>query len=181
MGFALPKDYSPNYTYSDYCQWEGRWELIDGIPHAMSPQPSGKHQRVCLELVSQLRDALSNCNKCEASLPMDWKIGENTVLQPDLFVACFPFIDSKFIDRAPALVVEVLSPSTRTKDLTVKRAIYLDQKVKYYLIMDPDTEEYLVLELNGNEYIEAAKGHDGKFSFQLEDCVADVDFSTVWK
>ncbi|HJY21679.1 MAG TPA: hypothetical protein VJ279_02270 [Hanamia sp.] len=27
----------PYYTYKDYCAWEGRWELIDGIPFAMSP------------------------------------------------------------------------------------------------------------------------------------------------
>jgi len=26
----------PHYTYSDYENWEGQWELIDGIPYAMS-------------------------------------------------------------------------------------------------------------------------------------------------
>jgi len=31
--------YLPNYTYEDYCQWEGQWELIEGIPYAMSPLP----------------------------------------------------------------------------------------------------------------------------------------------
>lgn len=30
----------PHYTYSDYCNWEGRWELIEWIPYAMSPAPS---------------------------------------------------------------------------------------------------------------------------------------------
>ncbi|HZH65515.1 MAG TPA: hypothetical protein VEY10_11550 [Flavisolibacter sp.] len=34
----------PYYTYEDYVQWEGKWELIDGIPHAMSPAPTPKHQ-----------------------------------------------------------------------------------------------------------------------------------------
>lgn len=29
--------YLPNYTYEDYCQSEGQWELIEGIPYAMSP------------------------------------------------------------------------------------------------------------------------------------------------
>jgi hypothetical protein len=29
----------PHYTYEDYCKWEGRWELINGIPHTMSPAP----------------------------------------------------------------------------------------------------------------------------------------------
>ena len=34
----------PYYTYEDYCHWEGRWELIDGIPYAMSPAPNPIHQ-----------------------------------------------------------------------------------------------------------------------------------------
>jgi hypothetical protein len=29
----------PHYTYADYVQWEGKWEVIDGVPHAMSPAP----------------------------------------------------------------------------------------------------------------------------------------------
>jgi hypothetical protein len=38
----------PHYTYSDYEQWEGQWELIDGIPYAMSPLPVPKHQKIHL-------------------------------------------------------------------------------------------------------------------------------------
>jgi hypothetical protein len=30
----------PHYTYEDYCHWEGRWEVIDGISYAMIPAPS---------------------------------------------------------------------------------------------------------------------------------------------
>jgi len=29
----------PHYTYDNYVQWEGRLELICGVPHAMSPSP----------------------------------------------------------------------------------------------------------------------------------------------
>ncbi len=36
--------YRPYYTYENYCEWEGRWELIDGIPYAMSPLPVPAHQ-----------------------------------------------------------------------------------------------------------------------------------------
>jgi Uma2 family endonuclease len=180
MGFALPSDYRPGHTYEDYLLWEGNWELIDGIPHAMSPAPTAKHQRICGKLLSQLQNELSSCSNCEVSLPVDWKVNDNTVVQPDLFVACFPFLDDKYIERAPTLIVEVLSPSTRTKDLTVKREIYLDQRVKYYVIMDPVKEEYLVLELVGDTYSEVANGHDGKFSFHFDDCKAEVDFSSVW-
>lgn len=181
MGYALPREFYPSYTYDDYCHWEGQWELIDGHVYAMSPLPTGRHQRISGRLYGQLERELEGCSSCEVSMPMDWKISEETVVQPDLFVACFPFLNEKFIDRPPTLVVEVLSPSTRLKDLNVKRNIYLDQGVKYYLIIDPDIEEYTVLELSGEAYKESAIGHDGTFTFNLKGgCDATVDFSRVW-
>lgn len=181
MGHALPKDYSPGHTYEEYCEWEGRWELIEGIPHAMSPLPTGKHQWISLRVASQLDKELEGCHDCNASLPMDWKIGSFTVLQPDVFVACFPFKDKKFIEQPPSLVVEVLSPATRGKDLNLKRGIYEDQGVRYYVIIDPTTDEYIVLELVDGKYAEVANGHGGKFTFTFgHDCSAAVDFSKIW-
>ena len=43
---ALRIEDLPHYTYDDYVQWEGRWELINGIPYAMTPAPSVKHQLI---------------------------------------------------------------------------------------------------------------------------------------
>ena len=43
---TIAAKYLPNYTYEDYCQWEGHWELIEGIPYAMSPQPVPIHQKI---------------------------------------------------------------------------------------------------------------------------------------
>ena len=34
---AIQRFESPHYTYEDFCQWEGQWELIQGIPYAMTP------------------------------------------------------------------------------------------------------------------------------------------------
>lgn len=33
-----------NYTYDDYKIWQDDWELISGVPLAMSPAPMRKHQ-----------------------------------------------------------------------------------------------------------------------------------------
>jgi len=180
MGFALAKKNLPNYTYDDYCQWEGRWELIDGIPYAMSPLPSGKHQWVSFALASQFHEQLKSCNKCEVSLPMDWKIGEHTVLQPDLFVACFEFKTKKYITQAPVLVVEVLSPSNRNKDIEVKSKIYAGQGVKYYLVIEPKDDSYMVYKLSGDNYKLVKSGHKGKYLFELETCKAEIDFDKLW-
>ena len=181
MGFALKIENLPKYTYNDYCQWEGRWELIEGIPYSMSPQPVGKHQWICKKLSYQFEDELEICGKCNVSLPMDWKIDENTVLQPDLFVACFNFKNLKFITESPIIVVEVLSPSTRDKDITVKFNIYQEQGVKYYVIIDPEDDSYKIYELTENKYQLVKSGHDGSFNFELgSNCKAEIDFSKLW-
>ena len=54
----------PHYTYEDYCNWEGRWELIDGIPYAMSPALIPAHQLISATLIAMLHNALKN-NKCK--------------------------------------------------------------------------------------------------------------------
>src|SRR5689334_2550335 len=101
----------PYYTYEDYVQWEGKWELIDGIPYAMSPSATPKHQIIANTLGALFYIALKNCKHCKAAQATDFKIAEDTVVQPDLAVLCRP-TDKKFIDFPPALVVEILSPST---------------------------------------------------------------------
>jgi hypothetical protein len=43
---ALKEEYIPRYSYKDYLEWEGKWELIGGIAYAMSPAPIIKHQEI---------------------------------------------------------------------------------------------------------------------------------------
>ena len=57
----------PHYTYEDYCRWEGQWELIDGIPYAMSPAPRPEHQSIATNLAAELRLALKK-NKCNCKV-----------------------------------------------------------------------------------------------------------------
>jgi hypothetical protein len=45
----------PNYTYSDYCKWEGNWEVIEGIAYAMSPMANPRHQYLATEISISLR------------------------------------------------------------------------------------------------------------------------------
>ena len=62
----------PYYTYDEYCQWEGKWELIEGMPYAMSPAPVPQHQRASLILSFQFEQAIKKgCKKCKTYLPLD--------------------------------------------------------------------------------------------------------------
>ena len=57
----------PNYEYDEYIKWEGRWEIIDGIPYAMSPAPNIKHQDISGEITYQLKSKLKKCQNCQKS------------------------------------------------------------------------------------------------------------------
>ncbi|MBC7722564.1 MAG: Uma2 family endonuclease [Pedobacter sp.] len=170
----------PHYTYDDYCIWEGKWELIYGIPYAMSPAPTTKHQRITAALLSEFHFALKKCKHCRVYDPVDYKVAEDTVIQPDVLVICGkPKLN--FLDFAPSLVVEVLSPSTALKDRHTKYDIYESKGVKYYLIVSQDTEEVEVFQLVEGAYQLQQKGHAFPFSFSFdEDCNIDIDFGEIW-
>ena len=73
---AMKKEYYPNYSYDDYKLWEGDWELIYGVPYAMAPAPMIKHQAISNRIAWQLQEVLQKCEKCQALLPIDWKVDE---------------------------------------------------------------------------------------------------------
>ena len=177
----IPPEYLPNYTYTDYCEWEGNWELINGIPYAMSPAPIIKHQLVNLNLGSNYKQALKKgCGKCKAVLPIDWKISENTILQPDLSIICGE-VTKKYLDYVPVLVAEILSPSTALKDRNLKKEIFLSQGVKYFLILDPTTDKLEIYECVNGAYQPIAISPKS-FLFTFEDgCTADVNFEDIWE
>ena len=178
MQFA--NKYLPHYTYEDYCLWEGNWELINGIPYAMSPAPILKHQLVNSNLIALFNEALKKgCNKCKAYMPIDWKVKEDTIVQPDLSVICGEG-NTKYLDYAPVLVAEILSPSTALKDRNLKKEIYLSQGVKYYLILDPAFDRLEIYELINEAYSPVSVSPDN-FIFTFEDdCIADVNFGGIW-
>ena len=171
----------PYYTYADYVQWEGRWEIIDGIPYAMSPAPTPRHQIIGASLLSEFRFALKTCAPCNVSQPIDYLIAEDTILQPDMLVICRD-IQKKFLDFAPSLVTEILSPSTALKDRHTKAALYAGQKIPYYIIISPDTEEAEVYVREENDYVLKQKGKSFVFTFPFpEGCSATIDFAEIWK
>lgn len=171
----------PHYTYDDYVHWEGRWELIDGIPYAMSPAPIPKHQIACTNLSAEFRFALKRCKHCKAMQPVDYKVKEDTVYQPDMLVVCKP-IQKKFLDFPPSLVVEVLSPSSVLMDRHTKFFAYQEQGIPYYLIVSPETEETEIYTLENGEYVLRQKAVSFTYTFGLhEDCEIAIDFAEVWK
>jgi Uma2 family endonuclease len=156
MGSAKALDY---YTYNDYLSWDDteRYELIDGVPFAMSA-PSQKHQRVAGGLFSQLWNYL-NGKPCQVFYaPFDVRLNaegnDDTVVQPDILVVC----DSKKLgerscDGAPDMVVEVLSPSTAQFDIVRKFKLYRKYGVREYWIVDPESKTVNIYLLKDGVYV----------------------------
>jgi Uma2 family endonuclease len=173
----------PHYTYEDYCNWEGRWELIDGIPYAMSPAPSPRHQWIVVNVVSELREAIkkSNCTHCKVYDFVDVKVEEDTIVQPDASLICKP-IHKRFVDFPPTLVVEILSESTALKDRITKFAIYEKFGIKYYLIVDPEKETVEIYSLQDSKYTLQDLAPENAFTFFLtDDCNFDIIVKNFWE
>jgi Uma2 family endonuclease len=179
---ALKFEDLPHYTYEDYVQWEGKWEIIHGIPYAMTPSPTKTHQRLAVKIAAQLENLLVNCESCQVYLPIDWQITEDTVVQPDLLVVCDENPDDVKLSVPPVLVFEILSPSTSRKDRTLKYRLYENAGVKYYCIIDPVKQSADVFTLLDGEkqYRETGEFHDGKILFDLGKCTMAFDFARIF-
>ena len=170
----------PHYTYDDYVQWEGRWELIRGIPFAMVPAPVIRHQDLCVEIVFQLKTLLKDCLKCKVLLPLDWQVAEDTVVQPDVLVVCGENIQGTKLEIPPVLVFEVLSPASGRKDRIIKYQLYEQAGVKYYCIVDPETDSADVFVLQKERFREAEVFKNGSMRFDLGPCQILFDFKKVF-
>ncbi len=48
-------EYLPHYTYEDYKQWEGKWELIGGVAYAIALAPMIEHQIISNNIAWELK------------------------------------------------------------------------------------------------------------------------------
>jgi Uma2 family endonuclease len=137
----LQRKKAERFTWQDYRSWsEGeRWELLDGVPYAMSPAPVVDHQKVTGRLYARLDSALAG-KPCQPLVaPTDVHLSDLDVVQPDVFVVCKPEkILRTHIEGAPEVVVEVLSPSTAVRDLREKKALYERFGVLEYVVVHPE-------------------------------------------
>jgi Uma2 family endonuclease len=132
-----------------------RYELVDGCL-IVTPSPNLAHQEFVGNLYVLLSGACPPGYKVILA-PFDFKAGPATVLEPDLLVARSDDFGPQRIERAPLLVVEVSSPSTRRIDRGTKRLAFEAAGVAAYWLVDPDPPSLTVLHLEGGAYVEHAQ------------------------
>ena len=169
-----------NYTYDDYKQWEGDWELIEGIPFAMSPAPMRKHQGLAYEIARILGNQIEKCESCEVVGEVDYKISDETIVRPDVVLTCGE-THELYLTKAPEIIVEVVSKSSAKRDEVYKFDIYEKEKVKYYIIVYPDDLYAKVYKLDGKSYDKQGDFSLESYHFEETKCGVSLDFEKVFK
>ena len=112
-------------------------EKINGQEVLMSPRPATRHSRAAGRIYGIFFQFLRK-KRCEAFFEHEIHIDDENVFVPDVLIICDKNkIKTNWIDGAPDLVVEVLSPSTTINDRGIKKDVYERSGVKEYWIVDP--------------------------------------------
>ena len=131
-----------HYTVHEVAEWDGDWELFEGFPINMAPAPGGAHSLSSAALITQLSNALAANDGCRCHVvnKMEWHISNSTKWRPDIAIVCDadpPLAEQPHLTEAPALIIEILSMSTRRRDLGAKLHSYEAEGVDWYLTVDP--------------------------------------------
>lgn len=136
-----------------------RYELLEGEVY-MTPPPSVEHQSNVGELHAWLHRAQEAGYGRAFVAPIGVLLAEDILVEPDaLFVRRerLAIVGEQYIEGAPDLVCEVLSPGTRRRDLTIKYQLYARGGVSDYRVVDPTTRTVTCYALAGGAYVEAAR------------------------
>ncbi len=146
-------------TYEDYALFpeDGqRHEVLDG-EHYVTPAPTPGHQITSGRLHLKL-GSFVNEHRLGLLLyaPLDVVLSEHDIAQPDLLFLSNEragLLTQKNVQGAPDLVIEILSDSTRRRDLTLKRARYERCGVREYWLVDPTRKTVRVFRREGEAFL----------------------------
>ena len=157
---------TPRLTYQDYADLEGdeRYELLDG-ELILVASPNRDHQDVVMELGFQMRTFVKENDLGRVYIaPFDVLFTDTNVVQPDIMFISRErehILTHANVQGAPDLIVEILSPSSSTRDWRAKRGLYAAHGVREYWIVDPANRIVSVLLLqNGVLEIEQTLTED---------------------
>ena len=174
------------YTLDDYYALpdEKRVELIDGVFFDMAA-PSSVHQLIQMRLWALIDQCIQkgNCPCKVLAAPFDVQLDRDnkTMVQPDVLIIC----NQERIRRwgfygEPDYVAEILSPSTRGKDMLLKLNKYLKAGVREYWVIDPDNLTVIVYDLE-HELKLKTYGFDEKVPLLISGGKCEIDFNIIYE
>jgi Uma2 family endonuclease len=129
------------------------FEIINSITW-MFARPNLTHENIVGNLYVILKMFLKG-KKCKALYEPEVKLQANmNVFIPDVAIVCDPekIANGQRIEGAPDLVVEILSPSTALRDMTIKKEVYEKYGVKEYWIVSPDEKAVQIFILKDGQF-----------------------------
>jgi Uma2 family endonuclease len=152
---------SLKYTHADLLQMPDdgkRREIIDGDLY-VTPSPIDRHQMILFNLTMAFGKFLEAhpAGKLRFA-PLDVILSDHDVLEPDLLLVLNEHqgILQDWVRGAPDLVVEILSPTTATRDRGIKLKAYARYGVREYWIVDPTAQVIEVYRLTAEGFHLAA-------------------------
>ncbi len=154
---ALPADRIYNTKYIESLPEGHRAELLDGEIYDLAA-PGVIHQQLIAQLTrvigKHIGDHKGACRVFLAPFAVypDGIEDEYNYVEPDISVVCDParLTNGKGCDGAPDWVIEVTSPSTRSRDYLYKMDKYRSAGVREYWIVNPDTRNVMVYDFTQN-------------------------------
>jgi Uma2 family endonuclease len=132
----------PRYTAAEIRRFPDdrlRYEVIRGELF-VTPAPGTWHQRAVLELARRLQDYLEAYGLGEAlPAPFEVEFTDDSAVQPDIIAILEPQRDrltTKHFHGPPALVVEIVSYSSKRTDRLQKQRLYREEGVPEYWVVD---------------------------------------------
>ena len=139
-----------NYTISDLesLPKDKRFELIDGYIYEMS-QPSIPHVLIMQGIYRQLWSCIDRhkapCKVMVSDVGVRLDRDDQTMVSPDIILFCDrSMLQYRYIDGAPDLVMEILSPSNRKYDQEIKKLKYESAGVREYWLIDPERQKIIL-------------------------------------
>lgn len=120
-------------------------ELIGGEIF-VTPSPVKRHEQLLIRLTLSVGNHL-DAHPDQGDLftaRFDVVMSPHDVVEPDLLVVLGDqqtILNDKNVRGAPGLIAEILSPSTRKRDQTLKRGLFDRQGVREYWMVDPDRNQ----------------------------------------
>ena len=151
MNVAKPLEIKTLIEFETMPKEEGwNYELIDGLM-MMSPRPAAKHQVINGNLYSELRHKLKG-GRCIPIPEIDLVLEGNNLI-PDLMVICNEDItDMKRYEKPPLIAIEIVSPTSASRDHIIKRRKYEQLGIQEYWIVSPEEKCITVFDfVNKNE------------------------------
>ena len=184
--FGIPIKQQGEYTLEDYYNIPDEWrvELIDGVIYNMTA-PATYHQIVAGEVHHQMLTCAEKHNlECMPFVsPVDVQLDcdDKTMVEPDVVILCdLGKLYRKCIYGAPDFVMEVLSPSTRSKDQILKLKKYKEAGCREYWIVDIDNRSVTLFFFEDEKW-PVHYSFDDKVPIKISDGMCEIDFSVIDK